>query len=286
MKCTSVLLACLAFGSTEAAVPVIPGKTNHVSLKRALDVRGGDLGPIDSKTLAQTFCILASCDALCGALAPVTSMAWAGVEISSGSLEEHYLHGLAASAATTAVSTYLATTGMAVEKAIGYGFIARLCSISFMILTNKYHELGMNNAMFGSMYAVLVATIFSLFTGKGDPMGLTKLVSLLLAVHGVSLYLLPDMFMKAGVVPLDPTAVTMASIDGAYMFVSSVVTGLLANGVDPEKVSGYAALCFLPVLIKVRDVISVEAYLGISTGLWMVAIAVLLGAIATGTVIH
>ena len=289
MKWTSLLLTSLAFCSTEAALPVVPRKAKHSiqSFKRTLDIRGGDLGPLKSKILAQTFAALASCDALAGAIAPITSMACFGVDIESGSLSEHYLHGLAASAATTAVSTYLATSGkVSTEQAIGYGFIARLASMTIMILNNKYNELGMNNAMFGGMYAVLAATTYSLFTGKGDSVGLTKLVSLLLAIHGEFLYLSPETFVKAAVVPLDPTAVVMASVDGGYMVVSSVVTGLLANGVDPEKVAGYATLAFLPVLFKLVDLITIESFLGIGTGIWMTMIAVLLGVIATGTLFH
>lgn len=289
---TTLLFPCLLLHGTQAALPVIPKRANKPRrnsplLKRTLEVRGGDLGPLSGKTLAQTFSALASCDAIAGALAPITSMAWFGVDIESGSLSEHYLHGVAASAATTAVSTYLATSGKtSIEQAIGYGFIARLVSMTTMFLNDKYHELGMNTAMFAGMYAVLAATTYCLFTGTGDAMGLTKLVSLLLLFHGEFLYLNPEAFMKKSPAAFDATAVVMASIDGGYMAVSAVVTGLLAYGVDPTKVAGYATLCFFPVLVKLFDVIAAEAILGITKGAWLTLISVLLAAIATGTVFH
>lgn len=288
MKCISLFVTCMLFYSSEAAISPGKAKLQSPAFKRALAVsRGGDLGSLSSKTLAQTLAALASCDALAGALAPVTSMAWFGVDIESGSLSEHYLHGLAASAATTAVSTFLATSGKtSIEEAIGYGFIARLMSMALMFLNNKYHELGMNNAMFGGMFAVLTGTTYFLFSGKGDGMVLTKLVSMLLFFHGAFLYLNPEVFIKRSPAAADPTAVLMASVDGGYMVVSAVVTGLLGNGVDPEKVAGYASLSFLPVLVKLFDVITVEAFLGISTGAWLTFVSVLLAAIATGTIFN
>lgn len=294
MKLIRLFLSYLACESTTSALSAFRKSKLHSSaalhrsaaLHGALSIsRGGDLGSLSGKTLAQTLAALASCDAIAGALAPVTSMAWFGVDIESGSLSEHYLHGLAASAATTAVSTYLSTSGKtSVEEAIGYGFIARLMSMATMFATNKYHELGMNNGMFGGMFAIVAAATYCLFSGKGDAMALTKLVSLLLFIHGEFLYLNPEAFLKKSPAALDPTAVVMASIDGGYMVVSAVVTGCLANGVDPVKVAGYAALSFLPVLVKLFDVITVESFLGISTGAWLTLLSALLAAIATGTV--
>jgi hypothetical protein len=288
MKCISIVLSYLLLHRSEAAPPasLIKTKSRSPAFKRVLQVkRGGDLGTLRSKTLAQTLAALASCDAITGALAPITSMAWAGVDIENGSLSEHYLHGVAASAATTAVSTYLATSGKtSIEQAIGYGFIARLVSMALMVLNNKYHELGMNNAMFGGMMAVLSATTYCLFSGKCDGMALTTLVSMLLFFHGAFLYLKPEVFMKKAPAAADATAVAMASIDGGYMLVSALITGLLANGVSPEKVAGYASLSFIPVIVKLFDVITVEAFLGISKGAWLTFVSVLLASIASGTI--
>jgi hypothetical protein len=42
--------------------------------KAVLQLRGGDVGPIQSNTLAKVFCTFASTDAICGALIPRTSM--------------------------------------------------------------------------------------------------------------------------------------------------------------------------------------------------------------------
>jgi hypothetical protein len=76
----------------------------------------------------------------------------------------------------------------------------------------------------------------------------------------------------------------MASIDGGYMAVSGLVTGLLASGVNPEKVAGYAAVGFVPVAGKLRDVIKLE-FFGVSTGGWIAGLVMLMAAITTGTVL-
>jgi hypothetical protein len=193
-------LACLLFDSTPAAGCVVLGLKHRDKAKanlRAVSVRGGDLGQIKSKNLAELLSALAAADAVCGVLAPISAMKWFGLDINKGSLSEHYLHGIGASAVTTAISTYLAVSGTTtVKKAIGYGFIARLVSMTLMITTNKYHELGMNNAMFGTMWAILAVTTYALFSGKWEPMALTQFVSLLLGFHGAFLFLMPEKFMK------------------------------------------------------------------------------------------
>ena len=198
MKLLRLFLAFLLFDSARAAVPFVQGQKRHVkTMRSALSIRGGDLGQIKSKTLAQILSGLAAGDAACCILAPVSSMKWFGVDVERGSLSEHYLHGIGASAATAAISTYLATSGTTpVEEAIGFGFVARLVSMTIMIITNNYHELGMNNAMFGAMWAILAATTYALFSGKWEPMALTQLVSLLLGFHGAFLYLKPEKFIK------------------------------------------------------------------------------------------
>lgn len=198
MKWLSLVLAFLLFDSTRAAVRVVSGQKYYdKTMHHALSVRGGDLGQVKSKTLAKVLSGLFTCDAVGGTLAPISCMKWFGVNIAKGSLSEHYLHGIGASAATMAVSTYLAISGTSsIEKAIGYGFVARLVSMTVMIITNKYHELGMNNAMFGTMWAMLAVTTYGLFSGNWEPMALTQLVSLLLGFHGAFLFLKPEKFMK------------------------------------------------------------------------------------------
>jgi hypothetical protein len=75
----------------------------------------------------------------------------------------------------------------------------------------------------------------------------------------------------------------MASINGGYMFVSGLVTYLLAQGTDPVKVAGYASLAWMPVLLKLVDTITVEKFLGIDTGIWAIVITAVVSAIAVGT---
>ena len=87
----------------------------------ALDLpRGGDLGPISSDTLAKTFGILAIGDAVGGTIKPIDVWGKFGVNIEPGSKGEHFLgHGMAASAASLAVTSLLALTGTtSTEEAI------------------------------------------------------------------------------------------------------------------------------------------------------------------------
>ena len=68
------------------------------------------------------------------------------------------------------------------------------------------------------------------------------------------------------------------------MAVSALVTGLLASGMNPEKVAGFASLAFVPVLEKLLDAGKIE-FFGISTELLTVITVVLLAAITTGTLL-
>jgi hypothetical protein len=58
----------------------------------------------------------------------------------------------------------------------------------------------------------------------------------------------------------------MANINGGHMFVSGLVTYFLAHGMDPVKVARYASLAFMPVFVKLVDVIRVVKFRGIDTG--------------------
>lgn len=258
------------------------------SKKQALAIpRGGDLGPIPAKSLAQTFSALSCCDAVLGSLAPRTSMKWFNVDIEPNSLPEHYLHGIGASSATVAVSTYLATnSNVSLEHAIGYGFIARLIMMTLMLATNKFSELGMNKVMFGSMWTVMLATTIALFQNISDAMVLTKVVSLLLVFHGLFLYLKPEAFLKRADTFFDRDSLTtkMASIDGGYMVMSGVVTFMLASkNMDPTKVCGYAALSFVPILYKLLDVVECDSFFCVDTGVWAVLLSVVIASIVVGT---
>lgn len=168
-------------------------------------IRGGDLGPIDGKTLAKTFSLLSGCDAICGTLVPRTSMRWFGIPIAKGSLSNKYLHGIGSSAATIATSLFLAATeGASLELAIGYGFAARLLAMTLMILTDGERKVGMTLSMFGVMWLVLTGTVYSLLTRTGDPLTLAKVVSLVLFIHGLFLYLKPSVFLRKTAIAVGP----------------------------------------------------------------------------------
>jgi hypothetical protein len=166
--------------------------------KRCLDIRGGDLGPISGKALAQSLCILGAGDAVCGALAPRTSLKWMGIELSeSNRLAYHYVHGIGASAAALSISLYLSVSDITtLAQAIGYGFLLRLLSMAVLLLTNQSKYLGMNDTIFMAVWLALAVTTFTLFTGKWEPMIWVKVVSLLLGVHGFFLYGNPTSFVQ------------------------------------------------------------------------------------------
>ena len=69
------------------------------------------------------------------------------------------------------------------------------------------------------------------------------------------------------------------------MAVSALITGLLASGMNPHKVAGYAALGFMPVVGKLMDVATVDIF-GISTAAWITVVIMVLAAINTGTVLN
>jgi len=76
----------------------------------------------------------------------------------------------------------------------------------------------------------------------------------------------------------------MASIDGGYMAVSALVTGLLVGGVAPEEVAGYASLACMPVVLKLLDV-GDAAIFGIDINTWIAVVVAFLAAVTTGTVL-
>lgn len=91
MKLLRSSLGLLVFGSVNAARPVVPAKKKihrdgfpSLASRRSLSMRGGDLGPINSKSLAYTLSALGAGDTFFGILAPISSMKWFGVDIDSG----------------------------------------------------------------------------------------------------------------------------------------------------------------------------------------------------------
>jgi hypothetical protein len=163
--------------------------------------------------------------------------------------------------------------------------------------------------MFRTTWAVLAVTTYSIFSSNWESMALTQLVSLLFGFHGIFLFLKPEKFMKRATTkarevrltarvncsvtycqtclphnPQEPLAKDIASIDGGYMAVSALVTGLLASGMNPEKVAGYASLVGVPVLLKFLDVGQIGCF-GISTEVWIAMFVAVPAAITTGTVL-
>jgi hypothetical protein len=173
-------------------------KREEETLPDSLKVRGGDLGPVSGKALAKVLCGLGAADAMVGALAPRTSMKWMSVDIEdSNHLAYYYLHGIGASAATMAISLYLAVSGVtSKEEAIGFGFLARLLSMTVLVVTHQSKELGMNSTLFVLVWVAMAVTTFALFTGNWEMLTLVKFVSLLLGVHGFFLYGNPTAFVQ------------------------------------------------------------------------------------------
>jgi len=209
-----LLVACLLLMGNTAAIPSPRrkltlrhprGTTSTITEEnKLLKLRGGDLGSIDGKSLAKVFSVLASSDAIAGALIPRTSMKYFGIYIAPGSLSNKYIHGIGASAATIAVASYLAVNGSPLEQALGYGFAARLVSMTLMILTDNELKVGMNFPIFGTMWMVLATTVYALFTNSWEPLTLTKIVSLVLGMHGLFLYMKPEVFLRKTAISIGP----------------------------------------------------------------------------------
>ena len=85
------------------------------------------------------------------------------------------------------------------------------------------------------------------------------------------------------IIHVDPLVKDMLSIDGGYMVASAVLTGLLAQGLEPVKVVGYTAISFVPVILKFVDVLDTEKFFGISPGLMGLVISVMMACIIVGT---
>lgn len=261
------------------------GPLSHHAQDKTLQLRGGDLGPLDGKTIATTFSALAGSDAICGAIIPRTSMSWFGMQIPKGSLSEKYLHGIGASAATVAVSIYFAVNGSPVNEAIAYGLVARLVSMTLMILTDDVLKVGMGFPLFGGLWLTFAATAYSLLQGLGDALALTKVVSVFLAVHGLFLHLYPGVIIRTTrkAAGPDPMAKDILSINGGYMIASAVTTFLLARGHDPVKVAGYTAISFIPIMLKLFETIEGGQVFGVNAGFLSMSLTALMSCVIVGT---
>ncbi|KAL9179123.1 hypothetical protein ACHAXT_000165 [Thalassiosira profunda] len=240
----ALLLAALAALAAPAAAFLKPsGKgKSHSAAAAALNLRGGDLGPISGDALAKTFGVLAVGDALAGTVHPADVWDKFGVTVEKGSKGEFYLgHGLATSAAALAVTSLLALSG-----------------------TTTYEEMGVPVTPHVVIFLVLLGTAVGMISGGSDYGALAKVVSLLLAGHG-------GLFLVRQTDEDDDTK-KMAKVDGGYMFVSSLFSALLAFGADPVWAMGCTALFCLPLFLSVLDLVSVETLFGLSPGGWMVVL--------------
>lgn len=274
---TLILVASPWAASANHLAPVQFGSRKDVALTRSLSVRGGDLGPISAATLAKTFGVLAVGDALTGAVAPVEVWDKFGITIEPGSKGEHYLgHGLASSASSLAVTSLLALFGKAsTEEAIAFGFLARAAFMTEMLLTGKYKELGVPSVPHLTVYLLLLATSFALLSGNSDSMAAAKLLSVLFAGHGALLFVNPR-------ADDNDTDKKMASIDGAYMSVSSLFIALLTFGMSPVESMGFTAIACLPLFLRVVDLITADEIFGMSPSSWAAVFVVFIGVFAYG----
>ena len=247
--------------------------------KLALQIRGGDLGPVSGDTLAKTFGVLAIGDALGGTIKTAELYEKFSITVESGSSGEHYLgHGIASSAASLAVTSLLAITGKtSTEEAIGFGMLARSAYLSEMLLTGKYKKLGVPSVPHIIIFLILLLTAFGLLNGgNSDYVALAKVVSLVLAGHGGLLFLNPR-------IDEDDNTKQMAKVDGGYMFVSSLFSALLAFGVDPVKAMGYAAIGCLPLFVTFIGLVADDAQVfGLNPDQWTIVLVLFIGASAFG----
>lgn len=181
------------FFATRTLASFVPQENKSYAQDSILNLRGGDLGPISSNTIAKTFSVLAVGDALAGTLKPIDIWGKFGVELEPGSKGEHYLgHGLGSSAASLAVTGFLATSGkISVNEAIAYGILTRCAYMTEMLLSGKYTELDVPTTPHVVIYLVLLVTAFGLLSGNSGYDALAKVVSVVLAGHGALLFLNP-----------------------------------------------------------------------------------------------
>jgi hypothetical protein len=247
--------------------------------KLALQIRGGDLGPVSGDTLAKTFGVLAIGDALGGTIKTAELYEKFHITVEPGSSGEHYLgHGIASSAASLAVTSLLALTGKtSTEEAIGFGMLARSAYLSEMLLTGKYKKLGVPSVPHVIIFLILLVTAFGLLNGgNSDYVALAKVISVVLAGHGALLFLNPR-------IDEDDNTKQMAKVDGGYMFVSSLFSALLAFGVDPVKAMGYAAIGCLPLFVTFIGLVADDAQvLGLNPDQWTIVIVLFIGLSAFG----
>lgn len=314
MKTATLVLLLFAYplaieASTQATrTPAQFAITSNKSISHdsILKLRGGDVGPLSSTTLAKIFSVLAAGDALAGTIKPVEVWGKFGVQVEPGSKGEHYLgHGLGSSAASLAVTSYLSLSGRtSIDEAIGFGLLTRCAYMTEMLLTGKYKDLGVPTVPHVTIFLILLVTANGLLSGKhcGE---LTKVVSILLAGHGGLLFLNPRIdgefdissieecymyfyFARYILVTSHPSYVDdenvkkAAKVDGGYMLVSSFFAALLTFGVKPNVAMGYSAIIFIPLFLSVLDLVETEKLCGLTLHAWAIVLVAFLGVSAYG----
>eukprot|EP01083_Nonionella_stella_P113080 333215_1 len=168
---------------------------NKSSLPKTITLRGGDLGPVKSKTMAQIFTVLPSLDALLGTIAPISSCSAVGIEnLEKGTVEHLFIRLGGAHAAGVALTNYLSNSGeMSVEHAIAYGlavrFLLGLCAL-YLSPENFKEILRVLAAAQLLPVGIILASIYSLMTNELlSPLLFANFLTLALALESTLLYL-------------------------------------------------------------------------------------------------
>lgn len=229
--------------------------------------RGGDLGTIiKAETCAYAFSTLTFMDGMSGVFVPVAFLKLLGVEIGRGSLAELMLgFGPGSSGACIALSSYLAISQVtSVDHAMAYGFLMHAFYLAKTLLTNnRYREvLGVHAYRAWMPLIVLSLTIHALFVEKWKSRSLATVMSILMGMKGCCLALAPDLLMKKSTgVDLSAETTTTRQLtvaSGAYLFLSALYLGMLAQNVDPLKALGYVSLGWIPLTMAFGQAIPPE----------------------------
>ena len=169
-------------------------KPSFLTTKSIISIRGGDLGPVKSKSLSQIFTVLPTLDAVACTFAPVATLSKAGIEIEKGSIDEFLAQAAGAHAAGVALTHYLATTGKtSIYEAVGYGLLTRL--ILGMRIFATHLDLVKNYNPFVVFIAasVISTCTYSLISGELDPKLCLTFVASFLALAGFTVFTSPEL---------------------------------------------------------------------------------------------
>eukprot|EP00568_Trieres_chinensis_P004047 CAMPEP_0183292986 /NCGR_PEP_ID=MMETSP0160_2-20130417/1852_1 /TAXON_ID=2839 ORGANISM="Odontella Sinensis, Strain Grunow 1884" /NCGR_SAMPLE_ID=MMETSP0160_2 /ASSEMBLY_ACC=CAM_ASM_000250 /LENGTH=305 /DNA_ID=CAMNT_0025454037 /DNA_START=63 /DNA_END=980 /DNA_ORIENTATION=+ len=266
--------------------------------RRALEsissIRGGDLGPIKAETLAKTYAVGAAMDTTCFSFEPRRALSAMGVTIESDSSSEFLLRDIGFHAMTATIACGLSLwTNLSTEAILGRALCARLAFYALALFTGSSGKTGpptgTNLVLSG---AGVAAAVFSLLTGKGDPLMAARVVSALYLAHGALLRLCPGytfkIFSGYDIVAYgdteDELAMTMFSFVGDYKIVVQLLVFLLASGTDPTKAIGYSSLASVFFMLDALFGFKLQTVLDFHWS-WVVATLAFLAALAGGILI-